>query len=108
MLSTNVPDLTQLTIKPVASRVSQYVAQNIRARQKGWNTATQTRISTLSSVLGSMKSVKAMGLSGFLGDYVTGLRQKEIERSKHVRWMNVAYNASGMLLTWSLLHHYNS
>jgi len=42
-----------------------------------------------------MKSVKAVGLAGHLGDYITDLRQAEIESSKDVRWMHCIYNASG-------------
>ncbi|OAQ71684.1 ABC multidrug transporter [Purpureocillium lilacinum] len=83
-----------LAIIVASSRVSKYVAANIRMRQKNWTAATQTRISTLSSTLGSMKSVMAMGLAGHLGDYITDLRQAEIESSKDVRWMNCIYNAS--------------
>ncbi|OAQ92752.1 hypothetical protein VFPFJ_01913 [Purpureocillium lilacinum] len=41
-----------------------------------------------------MKSVKAIGLAGHLGDYITDLRQAEIESSKDVRWMHCIYNAS--------------
>jgi hypothetical protein len=84
--------------RQVASRVSRFVARNVRSRTKSWGDATQARISTLSSVLGSMRSIKAMGLSEAISKRVTGLRDKEIETSKHVRWMQVAYNASGRFL----------
>lgn len=42
-----------------------------------------------------MKSVKALGVSGAMMDYVEKLRQDEINSSKRVRWMNAIYNASG-------------
>ena len=64
--------------------------------------ATQRRISVLSSVLGSMKSVKALGVSGAIMNYVDQLREDEIKASKNVRFMNAVYNASGRL---QLLHH---
>ncbi|KAK4069703.1 uncharacterized protein Triagg1_6833 [Trichoderma aggressivum f. europaeum] len=80
------------------SQISRYVAKNIRSRQKGWNMATQRRISALSSILGSMKSVKALGVSGAMMDYVDKLRQDEINSSKRVRWMNAIYNASANAL----------
>ncbi|KAL5094611.1 hypothetical protein Trisim1_005344 [Trichoderma cf. simile WF8] len=80
------------------SQISRYVAKNIRSRQKGWNMATQRRISALSSILGSMKSVKALGVSGAMMDYVEKLRQDEINSSKKVRWMNAIYNASANAL----------
>ncbi|QLI66506.1 ABC multidrug transporter B [Metarhizium brunneum] len=83
-----------LVIIVFASRVSRFVAQNVRSRTKSWNDATQARISTLSTVLNSMRSVKAMGLSEAIAKYINELRDKEIDRSKHVRWMQVLYNAS--------------
>lgn len=64
--------------------------------------ATQRRISALSSILGSMKSVKALGVSGAMMDYVEKLRQDEINSSKRVRWMNAIYNASGKLWLLSI------
>lgn len=73
------------------------MAQNIRVRQKGWNMATQRRISVLSSILGSMKSVKALGVSGAIMSYIDQLREDEIKASKNVRFMNAVYNASGRL-----------
>lgn len=42
-----------------------------------------------------MRGVKAMGLSDAIKKHVENLRGKEIDGSKHVRWMQVAYNASG-------------
>ncbi|KAL7797360.1 ABC transporter type 1, transmembrane domain-containing protein [Trichoderma ceciliae] len=80
------------------SQVSRYVAQNIRSRQKSWNMATQRRISVLSSILGSMKSVKALGVSGAMMSFIDQLRHDEIKSSKNVRWMNAAYNASANAL----------
>ncbi|KAL6870410.1 P-loop containing nucleoside triphosphate hydrolase protein [Trichoderma novae-zelandiae] len=80
------------------SQVSRYVAKNIRVRQKGWNMATQRRISVLSSILGSMKSVKALGVSGAIMSYIDQLREDEIKASKNVRFMNAIYNASANAL----------
>ncbi|KAL7932586.1 P-loop containing nucleoside triphosphate hydrolase protein [Trichoderma chlorosporum] len=80
------------------SQISRYVAKNIRSRQKSWNMATQRRISALSSIIGSMKSVKALGVSGAMMEYIDRLRQDEIDSSKNVRWMNAIYNASANAL----------
>ncbi|RFU73105.1 abc transporter [Trichoderma arundinaceum] len=80
------------------SQISRYVAQNIRSRQKNWNMATQRRISALSSILGSMKSVKALGVSGAMINYIDQLRREEIDSSKNVRRMNCVYNASANAL----------
>ncbi|KAL7898266.1 multidrug resistance-associated protein [Trichoderma sp. SZMC 28014] len=80
------------------SQISRYVAQNIRSRQKGWSTATQRRISALSSILMSMKSVKALGVSDAMMKYVDSLRQDEIKSANSVRYMNAVYNASANAL----------
>ena len=81
----------------MCSRVSKYVAKNLRPRQKAWSEATQLRMSVLTPALGNMKYVKATGISGRLEEYVGSLREKEIEAAKHLAWMHVIYNASGML-----------
>lgn len=83
--------------------MSRFVAQNVRSRTKSWNDATQARISTLSTVLNSMRSVKAMGLSEAIAKYIHELRDKEIDRSKHVRWMQVMYNTSSRFFE-SIVH----
>ncbi|KAK6448017.1 hypothetical protein FP744_10004267 [Trichoderma asperellum] len=80
------------------SQISRYVAQNIRSRQKGWSMATQRRISALSSILMSMKSVKALGVSDAMTKYVDNLRQDEIKSANSVRYMNAVYNASANAL----------
>lgn len=54
----------------------------------------------LSSVLGSMKSVKALDLSSLTVPYITSLRQQELDAAKRVRWMMVAYNASGKMVNY--------
>lgn len=81
----------------MCSRVSNYVAKNLRPRQKAWSEATQLRMSVLTPALSNMKSVKATGVSGNLEEYVGCLREKEIEAAKHLAWMQVVYNASGKL-----------
>lgn len=59
--------------------------------------ATQRRISALSSILMSMKSVKALGVSDSMTKYVDNLRQDEIKSANSVRYMNAVYNASGKI-----------
>ncbi|OAQ88974.1 ABC multidrug transporter [Purpureocillium lilacinum] len=80
------------------SRVSRYLAQNIRPRQKAWNMATQDRMSALSSVLSSMKGLKSLGLTDRMIEHVRSLREREIQASKQVRWMRVVYNSSANAL----------
>jgi len=79
----------------VCSRVSRYVAKNLQPRQKNWNIATQTRIGATSSMIGSMKVVKMLGLQRYLASRTQKLRAEELEVASKVRWMMVYYNASG-------------
>ncbi|KAF4636442.1 hypothetical protein G7Y89_g1648 [Cudoniella acicularis] len=76
------------------SRVSRYVAKNLKTKQKNWSHATQNRISMITSMLGSAKSMKMLGLSEATKSKISGLREEEIKMSVSFRWMMVAYNAS--------------
>lgn len=58
--------------------------------------ATQKRIALTTTFLDMIKNVKTLGMSGILESRVQGLRQDEIDMSKRLRWIMVAYNASGM------------
>ncbi|KAI1466683.1 P-loop containing nucleoside triphosphate hydrolase protein [Daldinia caldariorum] len=78
----------------LCSRMSQYVAKNLRSRQGGWNEATQNRISTTSATIGAMKNVKMLGLQDMISERIERLRQAELHMASRVRWMMVAYNAS--------------
>lgn len=80
------------------SRVSKYVAKNIRIRQRGWNEATERRIGALGSILGSMKSVKALGITEALLSYVANLRSEELSRAGEKRIMDCQYNSSANAL----------
>jgi ATP-binding cassette, subfamily C (CFTR/MRP), member 1 len=64
-----------------ASRVSAIVG----LRQKVWVKAIQQRVSITSSMLGSMKSVKMMGLSDHLFDSIQKQRVRELDLSKRFR-----------------------
>lgn len=76
--------------------MSAYVAKHLQNRQKSWNMATQKRIALTTTFLDMIKNVKTLGMSGILESRVQGLRQDEIDMSKRLRWIMVAYNASGM------------
>lgn len=60
--------------------------------------ATQDRISTTTTMLSAMKSVKILGVSDAVAGLVQKARVYEVERAKSVRWMMSLYNASGALL----------
>lgn len=52
-------------------------------------------MSALSSVLGHMKSLKAMGLTSVIVKYIESCREVEQNKINHLRWMNAAHNSSG-------------
>ncbi|OTB18548.1 hypothetical protein K445DRAFT_315377 [Daldinia sp. EC12] len=78
----------------LCSRMSQYVARNLRSRQGGWNEATQDRISMTSAAISAIKNVKMLGLQDVISGRIERLRQAELHMASRVRWMTVAYNAS--------------
>lgn len=80
----------------VCSRVSRYLAKNLQSKQKDWSVATQNRIAMTTSMLGSVKSLKMLGIVDYTESLILSLRLRELDMAKKVRWMMVAYNASGM------------
>lgn len=87
-----------LVIIFLCSRVSKFVAKNIRSRQRNWNEATERRIGALSSMLGSMKSVKSLGITETLVSHIAGLRKDELAKAGEKRFMDCQYNASANAL----------
>lgn len=79
----------------VCSRMSRYLAKNLQSKQKIWNEATQERLALTTSMLGSVKSLKMLGVTPYTESLVQSLRFQELGMAKQVRWMMVAYNASG-------------
>lgn len=90
----------------VCSRVSRYVAIHTKAEQGKWNTATQQRISATSSILGAMKNIKMLGMQQTILNHVEDLRRQDMNAAKGVRWLMVAYNASGELMSFYFLITY--
>src|SRR3954447_20645989 len=82
--------------------MSRYLAKNLQGKQKDWTVATQERIATTISTLGSMKSLKMLGITPYTETLLHDLRAREISRAMKVRWMMVAYNASGTPLFFSI------
>jgi len=68
---------------------SSKVAKRIGPRQGIWAAAIQQRVGMTSSMLGSMKSVKMMGLSDVLSDTLQSQRVRELELSKKFRVMGM-------------------
>lgn len=65
------------------------VTKLIGPRQKVWIAAVQRRVGMTSSMLGSMKSVKMMGLSNVLFDTLQSQRVRELDLSKKFRVMGM-------------------
>lgn len=80
--------------------MSRYLAKNLQSKQKIWNEATQERLALTTSMLGSVKSLKMLGVTTYTESLIQSLRLKELDMAKQVRWMMVAYNASGKFLVW--------
>ncbi|KAK0640764.1 P-loop containing nucleoside triphosphate hydrolase protein [Cercophora newfieldiana] len=80
------------------SRMSRYLAKNLQGRQKDWTVATQERLAMTISMLGSMKSLKMLGITPYTETLVQNLRASELSKAMKVRWMMVAYNASANAL----------
>ena len=59
------------------------------ARQKLWVESVQRRVAITSSMLGSMKSVKMMGLSDTMSSTIQGQRIRELDLSKKLRILSV-------------------
>ncbi|KAF4624351.1 hypothetical protein G7Y89_g13820 [Cudoniella acicularis] len=76
-------------------KISSPITGKIRVRQKVYMAAIQKRIAMVSSMLGSMKSLKMMGLSDTIQAKVQEQRMLEIDSSKRFRWMVVALNMVG-------------
>jgi hypothetical protein len=80
----------------VCSRMSRYLAKNLQGKQKSWSVATQNRLAMTTSMLTAIKSLKMLGTTPYTEALIQNLRLRELGMAKKVRWMMVAYNASGM------------
>lgn len=78
-----------IVIVALSVYASAHVTKRIGSRQAQWVKAIQKRVGITSSMLGSMKSVKMMGLSGNLFDTLHTHRVRELELSKNFRVMGV-------------------
>lgn len=84
-------------------KLSSPVAKQIRVRQKVYMGATQKRVAMSSSMLGSMKSLKMMGLSDIIQASIQSQRVLEISLAKRFRWLMVAMNVIGNLRFYLLM-----
>jgi ATP-binding cassette subfamily C (CFTR/MRP) protein 1 len=78
-----------IVIVVISVYASFHVTKRIGPRQAQWVKAIQRRVGITSSLLGSMKSVKMMGLSNTLFDTLDSHRIRELNMSKRFRVMNL-------------------
>ena len=74
------------------------MATYIQSYKRAWSQATEDRLSTLTSILGSMNMVKMLGYQPPISDHITQVRDAEIGAASKVQWMIVYHNASGLWL----------
>lgn len=57
----------------------------VSTRQKDWLKATEKRINFTTSILGSIRNVKYLGLTETMGNMIESMRIEELEVSKNFR-----------------------
>ncbi|TKW58921.1 Multidrug resistance-associated protein 1 [Colletotrichum tanaceti] len=77
--------VTPVIIALVATAMSVRAAGFVTARQKVWLEAIQVRINFTAHTLGSMRSVKMLGLSNKFESLIQGMRVTELDLSKRFR-----------------------
>jgi ATP-binding cassette, subfamily C (CFTR/MRP), member 1 len=91
----------KLIIVPTALGYSSpQVAKNIRPRQREWMQAAQKRVALTSDVLGSIKGMKMLGLTGMVTTGVQDMREQELSKSKRFRQVQIANITMGMLFSY--------
>ena len=74
-----------LTSSAVSTLVTSKFSSYVTTRQKVWLEAIQQRVNFTSETLGSMKSVKMLGLTDKLGSIMQAMRERELRLSKRFR-----------------------
>ncbi|GKT87234.1 ABC multidrug transporter [Colletotrichum tofieldiae] len=77
--------VTPVIVALVATAMSVRAAGFVTARQKVWLEAVQARINFTAHTLGSMRSVKMLGLSNKFESLIHGMRVTELDLSKRFR-----------------------
>ncbi|RFU75576.1 abc transporter [Trichoderma arundinaceum] len=91
------PAVAVIVCTIVMTKISKHMGPALKA----WNEAIQERVTTTSSVVGSMKEVKMLGRASSWTDSIQSLRVAELQRSKKFRkfitYMNVLGNTPSAL-----------
>ncbi|KFY61345.1 hypothetical protein V497_03025 [Pseudogymnoascus sp. VKM F-4516 (FW-969)] len=81
--------------------ISTQLSKRMGPNQALWNKAVQHRVTVTSTVLGSIKGIKLMGLTEHMGHQIQDLRVAELELSKTFRrliaWMNLNSNFTSLV-----------
>ncbi|KAI0423684.1 P-loop containing nucleoside triphosphate hydrolase protein [Xylaria sp. FL1042] len=80
-----------LILSIAGTLLSGQIADKVSKSQKTWLEAIQTRINFTSEILGSMKNVKMLGLTGQMFGMIQDLRGDEIAKSKKYRQVQSYY-----------------
>ncbi|KAI0906085.1 P-loop containing nucleoside triphosphate hydrolase protein [Ustulina deusta] len=80
-----------LILSIVGTLLSGQIADRVSKSQKTWLEAIQTRINFTSEILGSMKNIKMLGLTGHMFNVIQKLRGDEIAKSKKYRQVQAYY-----------------
>jgi hypothetical protein len=68
----------------------------VSSRQKDWLRATENRINFTTSILGSIRNVKFLGLTEIMSSMIEALRTEELEVSKRFRKLSSIRVCMGM------------
>ncbi|KAI0465937.1 P-loop containing nucleoside triphosphate hydrolase protein [Xylaria cf. heliscus] len=80
-----------LVLSIAGTLLSGQIADKVSKSQKTWLEAIQSRINFTSEILGSMKNVKMLGLTGKMFNMIQALRDDEIAKSKKFRQVQAYY-----------------
>jgi hypothetical protein len=78
------------------------MGSTVSTRQKEWLQATEKRINFTSSILGSIRNVKFLGLTEIMSSKIEALRTEELEISKKFRRIQSIRVCMGVWLPLSL------
>lgn len=78
------------------------MGSTVSTRQKEWLQATEKRINFTSSILGSIRNVKFLGLTEIMSSKIEALRTEELEISKKFRRIQSIRVCMGVCLLLSL------
>ncbi|THY82869.1 P-loop containing nucleoside triphosphate hydrolase protein, partial [Aureobasidium pullulans] len=84
-IQVGVPFVAPLILLVVFITICSTNGKNIAPKTKLWLAATQERVSYITSVIGSMKNIKLLGITPFVLAKGNNLREKEIRAQRAIR-----------------------